>query len=98
MNDSAGLAVPFEGVIDEVRLWSVARTGDQIRDFKGKTIDVDQPGLIAYWVFIAASTDQEYTVTVRDNLTGTEATYSNPLGTASPAVTDVTALPVCLGP
>jgi hypothetical protein len=193
IGDDANWSVPFKGVIDEVRLWNVARTGDQIRDFKDKAIDVDQPGLVAvwsfgpndtfdnfdgvivgsvfglavpppgcwdtttqaclgdrfvvtavwasltdsgtavnapagsddtaifsffdpdnwellvkvldacainnrYWVFLAASTDQEYTVTVRDNLTGAEAVYANPLGTASPAVTDINALPVCIGP
>ncbi len=48
-----------------------------------------------YWVFLAASTDVEYTVTVRDSLTGEVATYTNPLGNAAPATTDVTALPVC---
>ena len=48
-----------------------------------------------FWVFAAATTDVEYELTVRDATTGTSRTYQNPLGVASPAITDTSALAVC---
>ena len=48
-----------------------------------------------YWVFAAATTNVEYTLTVTDLQTGEEAEYTNPLGTASPAIVDTSALPTC---
>lgn len=41
-----------------------------------------------HWVFAAATTNVEYTLTVTDTSTGAVATYRNPLGRSSPAVTD----------
>ena len=49
----------------------------------------------SYWVFSAATTNVEYTLTVTDTATGMEATYFNPLGTSAAAVTDTRGLPVC---
>lgn len=46
-----------------------------------------------HWVFVAATTDVAYTLTVTDTLLGTERVYANPLGVASPAITDTVALP-----
>ncbi|HSS52037.1 MAG TPA: metallophosphoesterase [Thermoanaerobaculia bacterium] len=48
-----------------------------------------------YWVYAAGTTDVEYTLTVTDTLTGRTARYENPLGRASPAVTDTEAFPTC---
>jgi Calx-beta domain len=48
-----------------------------------------------YWVFFAATTNVEYTVTVTDTVRGQLRSYSNPLGTAAPAVTDVDAFATC---
>ena len=48
-----------------------------------------------YWVFAAATTDVEYELTVRDSLTHESRTWRNPLGVASPAITDTAALAVC---
>lgn len=45
-----------------------------------------------HWVFAAATTNVEYTLTVLDTATGATAVYSNPLGRSSPAVTDTVAL------
>ncbi|MBT3341529.1 MAG: hypothetical protein HN712_27160 [Gemmatimonadetes bacterium] len=42
---------PFEGALDEVRLWSVARTGEQIRVDMGRRLTGDEPGLVAMWDF-----------------------------------------------
>ena len=48
-----------------------------------------------YWVFSAATTNVEYTLTVTDTQTGDKKTYFNPLGTAAPAVTDTSAFATC---
>ncbi|MEM7351244.1 MAG: hypothetical protein AAF657_10590 [Acidobacteriota bacterium] len=48
-----------------------------------------------FWVFAAATTDVEYTLRVTDTLTGVVATYFNPLGNPSAAITDTSALQVC---
>ena len=44
-----------------------------------------------FWVFAAATTNVEYTLRVTDTETGAEKIYINPLGVASPAVTDTDA-------
>ncbi|MEO8275338.1 MAG: hypothetical protein ABI639_03920 [Thermoanaerobaculia bacterium] len=48
-----------------------------------------------YWVYAAATTDVEYTMNVTDTLGLATRTYSNPLGTASPAITDSSAFATC---
>ena len=48
-----------------------------------------------YWVFFAAGTNVEFTVTVTDTQTGTVKTYSNPLNTAAPPVQDTSAFATC---
>jgi WD40 repeat protein len=44
-------AAGFEGRIDEVRLWSAARTGDQILGDMSRRPAGDAPGLLASWSF-----------------------------------------------
>ncbi|MCP3958277.1 MAG: hypothetical protein GY719_10540 [bacterium] len=48
-----------------------------------------------YWVFAAAATDVEYTLTVTDRVTGQSTSYFNPLGTPAAPITDSSALAVC---
>lgn len=48
-----------------------------------------------FWVFAAATTDVEYTLTVTDTTTGEIVEYTNPLGTPSPAITDTDAFATC---
>ena len=48
-----------------------------------------------YWVFAAAATDVEYTLTILDTATGTVKEYTNPLGMVSPTITDTTAFAAC---
>ena len=48
-----------------------------------------------YWVFATATTDVEYTLEVVDSSNGASKTYSNPLGTAAPAITDTSAFATC---
>ena len=48
-----------------------------------------------FWVFTAATTNVEYTMTVTDTLSGEVKSYSNPLGQAAAAVTDTGAFATC---
>jgi hypothetical protein len=48
-----------------------------------------------YWVFAAATTNVEYTLSVTDTDTGAVKTYFNPLGNAAAAITDTTAFATC---
>lgn len=48
-----------------------------------------------FWVFSAATTTIEYTLTVTDTMTGAVRTYTNPLGTAAPALGDTEAFATC---
>ena len=48
-----------------------------------------------YWVFVAAATDVEYTLTVTDTQTSQDSVYTNALGTPAPAITDTTAFATC---
>ncbi|MCG3195563.1 MAG: hypothetical protein GHCLOJNM_00029 [bacterium] len=41
----------FEGLIDEIRLWSVARTSEEINADMKRYLIGSEPGLIAYWTF-----------------------------------------------
>jgi hypothetical protein len=45
------------GAIDEVRLWSVARTLAQIRENLNERITTDQPGLVAVWALDGNAND-----------------------------------------
>jgi hypothetical protein len=46
-----------------------------------------------YWIFAAATTDVEYTITVTDTLTGRVKTYFHAGGSPAPAITDTDAIP-----
>ena len=48
-----------------------------------------------HWVFAAATTNVQYTLTVTDTLRGVEAVYRNPLGVSADAITDTEALDSC---
>ena len=49
----------------------------------------------SFWVFAAAATDVEYTLTVTDTITNQMRMYGNELGQAATAVTDTTAFATC---
>jgi hypothetical protein len=48
-----------------------------------------------FWLFYAATTDVEFTVTVTDTATGQTKTYFNPLGMAAPPIQDTGAFATC---
>jgi hypothetical protein len=41
----------FDGIVDEVRVWSVARTQGQIQADMHQTLSGSEPGLVGYWRF-----------------------------------------------
>jgi len=41
----------FEGVIDEVRIWNVARSREEIQANMHRPLKGDEPGLVGYWNF-----------------------------------------------
>src|SRR5262249_33591486 len=47
----------FTGNIDEVRIWNVQRSADQISGSSTQEIAPTSTGLLAYWTFNATSTD-----------------------------------------
>ena len=48
-----------------------------------------------YWVFAAATTNVEYTLTVTDTVGAKSRSWTNPLGTSAPALTETTAFATC---
>jgi len=50
-NTPFGADNDFDGRIDEVRMWSVARTQAEIAANMSKRLNAPQPGLVAYWRF-----------------------------------------------
>ncbi|HVS66815.1 MAG TPA: hypothetical protein VMT85_25290 [Thermoanaerobaculia bacterium] len=48
-----------------------------------------------YWLFFAATTNVEFTLTVTDTQTGLRRIYFNPLGQTANAITDTSAFPTC---
>ena len=42
---------PFVGLIDEVRIWNIARTENEIWSDMNTQLKGDEPGLVAYWKF-----------------------------------------------
>lgn len=55
VDHASGAFKKFTGQLDELRLWHVARTGDQIRNGRTHVLDADQTGLVGYWRFDEAS-------------------------------------------
>lgn len=85
----AGWAVPY--ATESGMFWFF--DGDNI-EFVVKVIDGCELNS-RYWVYAAATTDVAYTLTVTDTLRDATQTYTNILGTASPAITDSSAFATC---
>jgi len=72
----------FGGSVDEVRLWSTARTTEDLRTTLHETVDTIQPGLAAYYRFDAAQSNQRLDAsfsgtTAYDLARGRNATHVN---------------------
>jgi len=61
-----------------------------------KVLNACQPSVgNRFWVFSAATTNVQYTITVTDTHTSTVKTYFHPLGSPAPAITDTNAFATC---
>ncbi len=47
----AGSYYPFDGLIDEVRIWNIARNQSDIRDYMCRKLSGSENGLVGYWRF-----------------------------------------------
>ena len=57
----------FDGLIDEVRVWSVARAQEQVEADMGRTLTGSERGLVGYWRFDEGSGGTAYDQTDNDN-------------------------------
>lgn len=74
---------PFKGIIDEVRIWNIARTESEIQSTMNQSLTGHETGLIGYWKF-----DEGTGSTTADKTTnGNDGTISGALWV--PGVTDV---------
>jgi ELWxxDGT repeat protein/VCBS repeat-containing protein len=65
---------PFSGVIDEVRIWNVARSAAQIGATLNANLEGDEPGLAALWKFEESSGNAAEDATGRNDGTITSTT------------------------
>lgn len=74
-----GFGQPYDGGIDEVRIWNVARTQAEIQAAMYDEIDPATPGLAAYYTFNQGVTDGDNTglTTVVDQAGGNNGTMTN---------------------
>ncbi len=66
-----GITNYFQGQVDELRIWNVARTQQQIRDNMCKKLTGNETGLVAYYRFDASSGTSTLTDLTSNNNTGT---------------------------
>ena len=57
----------YRGLIDEVRIWNVARTHAEIQTYMNRQIYDEQPGLVGYWTFNEGTGSSTYDQTSNDN-------------------------------
>ena len=69
------------GAIDDVRIWNVARTQQEIQQFMNHELDGSEEGLVGYWKFNEGRGDTAYDMTVNKNhgSLGGGATWINQL-------------------
>jgi hypothetical protein len=49
--DRFDVVAPFNGIIDEFRIWNVARTDIEIQATMNQSLNGNEPGLVGYWKF-----------------------------------------------
>ena len=49
--------IPFDGLIDEVRVWNIERTQEEIQSTMSTILRGDEPGLVGYWNFDDGTAD-----------------------------------------
>ncbi len=74
---ATGTQFPFIGAMDEVRIWSVARTADQIRRQMHQPVTGSESGLVSAWNFDEGAGTFAYDVTASArNGTSTNPSYT----------------------
>ncbi|MFH1568615.1 MAG: LamG-like jellyroll fold domain-containing protein [Gemmatimonadota bacterium] len=53
----------LHGRIDDLRIWSYARSGEEIERDRSRSVAGDTPGLVAYWKFDEGRGDKVYDIT-----------------------------------
>ena len=87
----AGRAVAIPGADDSGLFWFFSATN---LEMLLKVLDACVVNSY-YWIYVAATTDVEYTLTVTDTMTGRTKNYTNPLGHPATPVQDIQGLDVC---
>jgi hypothetical protein len=49
--DRFDVVAPFKGIIDEFRIWNIARTESEIQSTMNQSLNGNEPGLVGYWKF-----------------------------------------------
>jgi len=49
---------PFEGRMDEIRIWNIARTAEELASYYKYTVNPNTPGMVGYWNFNETTDDQ----------------------------------------
>lgn len=70
---------PFSGAIDEVRIWNVVRTAQEISNNKDAELTLPQQGLVAYYTFNQGTANGDNTgeTTLEDALDTNDGTLNN---------------------
>jgi len=77
-SDPGGTAAYFNGTIDEVRIWNVARTEAQIRNWMHKTENLtSESGLVSVWHFDESTVGPNSAVDSKGNNHGTPTNMTN---------------------
>jgi hypothetical protein len=86
-----GHAVPLSGQAGLFWFFDAANVEMLVKVIDGCGV----PGLDSFWVFYAATTNVDFTMTVTDTQTGVARQYRNPLGLAATPIQDVTTFRSC---
>ncbi len=57
----------YNGIIDEIRIWDVARTQQEIQQFMNQELDGSEQGLVGYWKFNEGMGDIANDLTINAN-------------------------------
>lgn len=90
-NNTPGNATAIEYTADSGLFWFFSSTNIEMLLKIINACSLNQ----RYWVFAAATTDLEYTITVTDTKTGNVKQYFHAAGTPAPAITDTSAFATC---
>lgn len=65
--DPVGGGPPLKGIIDEVRIWNIARTESEIQSTMNQALNGNEAGLIGYWKFDEGTGTITYDATSNHN-------------------------------